>query len=170
MMFKFHSVLSSSCKHNLAFPNHLLFPLLTSISSKILHSQHKNCLLRVSSYNSPLNTHFHELILMFAALYRSFLFQPFLCDQTPITQPCSNFATDLFNDFTSRSTWVPFMTCTPSTWTETGQGSWRMKHTGALTLRRKHTPRCFAAEHYHGVGGKGTKILGEITSIWTSIN
>lgn len=149
-MFKFDFVLSSSCKHNLTFPNHLLFPLLTSVSSKILHSQHKNCLLHVSSYNNPLNIHFHYLLLKFAALYRPFLFQPFLCEQTPITQPCSNFATNVFNGFKSRSMWVPFMTCSPSTWTEAGQGSGRMIHTGACTLRRKHTPRCFAAEHYHG--------------------
>lgn len=55
----------------------------------------KTCLLHVASHNNPLNTHFHDVLLMFAALYRSFLFQPFLCDETPITQPCPNFATDL---------------------------------------------------------------------------
>lgn len=151
MMFKFHSVLSSSCNHNLAFPNHLLFCLLTYIPSKSLHSQHKNCLLHVL-YNNPLNTHFYALLLTFAALYRPFLFQTFLCDQTPTTPPCSNFATNIFNDFKSISMWVPFRTCSPSTWTETEPGSGRMKLPQACTLRRKHTPRCFAAKNYQRIG------------------
>lgn len=150
-------MLSPSCKHNLAFPNHLLFPPLTFISSQIFILSIKTCLLHVSSHNNPPNTHFHDLPLMFAAPYRPFLFQPFLCDQTPTTQPCPNFATDLFNYFKSRSMWVPYMTCSSSTWTEMGQWNGRIKLTGVCTLRRKHTPRCFAVEHYHGVGGNGTK-------------
>lgn len=151
MTFKFHSVLSLSCKHNLTFPNHLLFCLLTYIPSKSLHSQHKKSFLHVL-YNNPLNTHFHALLLTFAALYRTFLFQTFLCNQTPITPPGSNFATNLFNYFKSISMWVPFRTCSSSTRTEMEPGSRRIKLPQACTLRRKHTPRCFAAENYHGIG------------------
>lgn len=62
------------------------------------------------------------------------------------------------------------MTQSPSIWIETGQGSERMKHIGSYDLRRKHASRCFPTEHYHRVGGNGTKNLGEITNIGTSID
>lgn len=146
---------------------------LSSISSvdpiycKILHSQCKNSLLHVS-YNNPFNTHFLELLLMFAVIYRPFLFQPFCCDKIPITRSCSTFATSSFSDFKSRSMWVPVMTQSPSIWIEMGQGSGRMKNTGSYSLRKKHTSRCFPKELYHRAEGNGTKILREITNIRTS--
>lgn len=136
---------------------------------KILQSPCKSSLLHVS-YNNPFNTHFLGLLLMFAVFYRPFLFQPFCCDQIPITQSCSTFATNSFSDFKSRSIWVPLMTQSRSIWIEMGQGSGRIKHTGSYSLRRKHTSRCFPKELYYRVEGNGAKILGEITNIRTSID
>lgn len=166
-MFKFHLMLSSTCKLNCAFSNYLLFLLLTPYLLKFFIPKHSlPCVL----YNNPFNTHFLELLLMFAVFYRLSLFQPFCCDQTPITQYCVTFATNLFRDFKSRSMRVSVMTQSPSIWIKMGQGSGRMKHIGSYSLRRKHTSRCFPTEHYHRVGGNGTKNVGEITNIRTSID
>lgn len=106
---------------------------------------------------------------MFAVFYRPSLFQAFCCDQIPITQSCFTSVTNLFSDFKSRSMWVSVMTQSPSVLIEMGQGSGRMKHIGSYSEEEAHF-KVFPTEHYHRVGGNGTKNLGEITNIRTSID
>lgn len=57
------------------------------------------------------------------------------------------------------------MTHNLSTQTEMGARKLQDETHCARPQRTKHTPRSCTAEHCHGVGGKRTKITGEITKI-----